>query len=118
MNIAIFGQHPDLKSGFNSTMTMNWIKSIYYSGKSNKITLYINDDFESERQFTRWDCDFDIVFIKKNESFSNAHDVIIWQTYHKFDHEKYWASILKVITVKQKIFQDFFLEYMIKIKRD
>ena len=40
MNVGIYGQHPDIKPGFNSAMTMNWILALGQSKSVKKITLY------------------------------------------------------------------------------
>lgn len=108
MNIGIFGQHPDVKPGFNSAMTMNWILGFGQSSCVNKITLYINTEFKIAGDLNFWGVSVDLIYIAEGENFSNQHDVLIWQTYHQEDHKKFWGAYSSGDYLKVKNFPRFF----------
>ena len=88
-------------------MTMNWILSLSNHRAVNNITLYINDDFATEEVLDFWGVDVKLVFIGDSDSFSNEHDVVIWQTYHKYDHDRFWNKYKKGNYLKAKNFPRF-----------
>ncbi|MGR5254315.1 glycosyltransferase [Vibrio astriarenae] len=108
LDIAIFGQHPDIKYGFNAAMTMNWVLALSKNKNISNVTLYINNDFYTEKNLTLWGCEFEIKFLPEGQPFSSSHDVIIWQSYHDYDRKKYWSEYIKGAYLKVKNFPRFF----------
>jgi hypothetical protein len=108
MDIGIFGQHPDNKVGFNSAMSMSWIMSLNKLGY--KVTLYLDKLGLNKNvsDLERWGVDFNIVLLDRGDDFSASHDVIIWQTYEKKDHENFWHSFRRASAIKVKNFPRFF----------
>ncbi|TVU71285.1 hypothetical protein [Cobetia crustatorum] len=92
MNIAIVGRHPNLEKGFNSVMSMLWVRGL--SRFANKIILYLpisethdpielllKQGFSDLDSLPRWGLNFEIKPIANADEIDNSIDVVIWQSY-------------------------------------
>jgi glycosyltransferase involved in cell wall biosynthesis len=109
LNVGVFGLHPEIKGGFNSAMTMSWIRGLTNCESVKKVKLYINDKYKCDTStLSQWGRKFEIEFLAEGQDFDDDMDVIIWQTYYKEDHDKYWAKYKAGKYLKTKNYPRFF----------
>lgn len=110
MHIGIFGNHPTVKPGFDSAMSMNQCAA--FSQRGHRITLYIgipkNEPIDSAisslgikclDDLPRYDMEFDIIVISDTQGYAADLDVLIWQTYRQ-DLEYLYPVKREFITTK------------------